>query len=70
MYGTPVLGSRLGGIPELIQEDVTGQLLTAGDADAWTGAVKSLWEDEERLSRYTDNCRKVSFYTVDRKSVV
>ncbi len=64
MYGTPVLGSRLGGIPELIQEDVTGQLLTAGDADAWTGAVKALWEDEERLARYTDNCKKVSFYTV------
>ena len=64
VYGTPVLGSRLGGIPELIKEDITGELLTAGDAEEWITAVKALWDDEERLNRYTDNCRNVSFYTV------
>lgn len=64
MYGTPVIGSRLGGIPELIEEDVTGQLLPAGDVQAWVQAVKKLWGDKERLDTYTENCKKVSFYTV------
>jgi glycosyltransferase involved in cell wall biosynthesis len=32
--GTPVVGSRLGGIPELIREEETGYLFPANDADA------------------------------------
>lgn len=63
-YGTPVLGSRLGGIPELIEENVTGELLPAGDVKSWTKAVRELWQDRERLNIYTENCKKTSFYTV------
>jgi glycosyltransferase involved in cell wall biosynthesis len=37
--GVPVLGSRIGGIPEAIQEDISGQLVTPGDIEAWTGAL-------------------------------
>ncbi len=39
--GTPVLGSRFGGIPELIQEGQTGDLFAVGDATALTAAVCS-----------------------------
>lgn len=63
--GTPVLGSRLGGIPELIRENVTGELLPAGDAQTWTKAVRELWEDKEKQKIYAQNCREVSFYTID-----
>lgn len=66
MYGTPVLGSRLGGIPELIKEDITGRLLAAGDTKVWVDAVKALWDDKKELDRYTDNCKEVSFYTIER----
>lgn len=31
--GTPVLGARIGGIPELIEEGVSGMTFTSGDAD-------------------------------------
>lgn len=31
--GTPVLGAHIGGIPELIEESVTGMTFTSGDAD-------------------------------------
>lgn len=31
--GTPVLGARIGGIPELIEESMTGMTFTSGDAD-------------------------------------
>ena len=32
LMGTPVLGARIGGIPELVREGETGYLFTAGDA--------------------------------------
>ena len=32
MYGTPVIASRMGGIPELVDEGVTGELFEAGNA--------------------------------------
>ena len=33
MYGTPVLGADIGGIPELIQVGKTGELFKSGDGD-------------------------------------
>ncbi len=64
MYGTPVLGSRMGGIPELIKEDITGQLLPAGNMEAWSKAVRELWQNEQKLKNYTENCKKLTFYTI------
>ena len=66
IYGTPVLGSRLGGIPELIEESKTGELLPAGDVELWTRTIRALWEDKHKLQEYADNCKKVSFYTVEQ----
>jgi len=37
--GTPVVGSNLGGIPELIQDGYTGYLVPAGDANALTDCI-------------------------------
>ena len=38
--GTPVLGSDLGGIPELIVEGETGLLATAGNVDSFAKALR------------------------------
>ena len=40
--GTPVLGSDLGGIPELIQPGVTGFLATAGDVDSFAEQLSAM----------------------------
>ena len=40
--GTPVLGSDLGGIPELIQPGVTGQLATAGDVSSFAEQLSAM----------------------------
>ena len=40
--GTPVLGSDLGGIPELIQPGITGELATAGDVSAFAEKLSLL----------------------------
>lgn len=43
--GVPVIGSRLGGIPEMVEEGVTGRLVPAGDATALAGALEALTRD-------------------------
>jgi glycosyltransferase involved in cell wall biosynthesis len=38
--GTPVLGSRVGGVPELVEEGRTGWLVAAGDLDGLCRAMR------------------------------
>lgn len=64
MYGTPVLGSDRGGIPELIQHGRTGQLFRSGDRQALKEAIKTMWEKEELLSLYRKGCQEVQFDTL------
>jgi len=40
--GVPVLGSRIGGIPETMEEGVTGQLVEPGDVHAWREAIGAM----------------------------
>lgn len=40
--GIPVIASRVGGNPELVQEGVTGWLVPADDVDAWREAMLAL----------------------------
>jgi glycosyltransferase involved in cell wall biosynthesis len=52
--GLPLLGSDLGGIPEVIEHGVNGFLFTPGDANALAGAIERLIEDpalRERMGR-------------------
>lgn len=56
--GTPVLGAKIGGIPELIRESETGELFESGNPDQLSRKISELWNDRERLARYTENCKK------------
>ncbi|EKP2333978.1 glycosyltransferase, partial [Escherichia coli] len=38
--GVPVIASETGGIPDVIQKNVTGTLLPVGDMTAWTSALR------------------------------
>ncbi len=46
--GCPVIASRVGGIPEFIDDQETGILTTPGDSSALAGAICKLAPDEER----------------------
>jgi glycosyltransferase involved in cell wall biosynthesis len=48
--GVPVLGSRLGGIAELVRDGIDGVLLPVADAPAWAGAIQRLAEDRSRVA--------------------
>lgn len=43
----PVVATRVGGIPELVQDGVNGFLVAPGDVDGFAGAVKRLLDDPD-----------------------
>ena len=47
-YGKPVIGSRMGGIPELIIDGETGKLFTAGNSQDLCSALDSLMADKTK----------------------
>lgn len=64
-YGTPVIASDLGGVPELIQDGKTGELFAGGNGQQLREKIQALWKDRDRLQAYTDNCRNVVFDSVE-----
>jgi len=62
MYGTPVIGSRMGGIPELIAEGCSGELFTAGDPDDLERALRKLLIPGAAES-YIQGCAEQKFET-------
>ena len=65
MYGTPVIGADIGGIPELIQVGRTGELFEAGNKEGLKKAVLQLWSDLDRMRTYSENCKTIAFDTID-----
>lgn len=70
MYGTPVLGADIGGIPELIrtgaaQNGETGMLFESGSEKDLTDKILKLWSDREMTDAMSENCRELSFDTVE-----
>lgn len=49
--GKPVIGTRVGGIPELIDDGVTGLLVPPGDVAALADAIRALLEAPERVAQ-------------------
>lgn len=64
MYGTPVLGAEIGGIPELIQVDKTGELFENGNGEDLK-KVEKLWGDKKLCEEYSANCKDISFDIID-----
>ena len=66
IYGTPVLGANIGGIPELIKVGETGELFESGNAAELTEKIRSLYDDKARLAKYQANCGKIVFDSVSQ----
>ncbi|HEX5063658.1 MAG TPA: glycosyltransferase [Kofleriaceae bacterium] len=49
--GTPVIGSNLGGIAELVSHDLDGWLVRHADVEAWTLALRRVATDRTLLNR-------------------
>ena len=59
--GTPVLGARIGGIPELIEENVSGMTFESGN-------VEDLKEKIEMMWNASFNYKAIATYAVKRYS--
>lgn len=57
---TPVIASRIGGIPELLVDGVTGELFEAGNAPELADKIRNLWENGAKLSQYREGCRRLA----------
>jgi glycosyltransferase involved in cell wall biosynthesis len=49
--GTPVIGSDVGGIPEVVEHDATGLVVSAGSVDELREAILELCDDPQRAQR-------------------
>lgn len=56
--GRPVVASRVGGVPELIEDGVSGRLFPPGDATALAQTLLEVLRDPERLRALGDNARR------------
>lgn len=65
-YGTPVLASRLGGTPELIEEQITGKLFEPGRCDILRKNIEELWSSQETLAKYKFYCKKRRFTSIEQ----
>lgn len=65
MYGTPVLGANIGGIPELIEADKTGALFESGNVNDLKEKIQTLWFDHSLTDRYTENCESIIFDDIE-----
>lgn len=61
MYGTPVLGANIGGIPELIQEGKTGELFESGNKENLKNKITKIWNNWDQY-----NCTNIDFDTVEK----
>lgn len=65
MYGTPVIGSNIGGIPELIKIGQTGEVFEAKNVGNLKNTILKLWNDKERLDEYSKNCNDIKIETLE-----
>lgn len=56
--GVPVVATRAGGIPELVEDGVTGLLAAPGDSEGLANAVTRLLEDPDLRVRVKNNALK------------
>ena len=56
--GAPIVASRTGGIPEVVEDGVTGILVPPGDASALAQAILNAFSDSERTARLARSARE------------
>ena len=56
LLGTPVVGSKMGGIPELIEPGKTGELFEAGNVEELMKAIQKILHTSDTLEKYTKRC--------------
>lgn len=65
--GTPVIGANIGGIPELIQNNVDGLLFESGNAEDLQEKISCLYSNHSVLQEFSMKCiQKVRQFSIDK----
>lgn len=57
-FGTPILASDLGPLPDLVTPTGSGDVFRSGDRNELESAAKRLWSNEQRLAAMSANARQ------------
>lgn len=57
--GKPIIGSRIGGIPELVKDNVNGYTYAYDNINELTDKLKILFEDDEKIMEFSDNSKRL-----------
>jgi glycosyltransferase involved in cell wall biosynthesis len=68
--GLPVVATRVGGLPEVVAEGVTGLLVRPGDPAALARAILEIWDDPRRGDRMGHAGRQRTEETFDVRRMV
>jgi len=68
--GVPVMATNVGGLPEVILDNVNGFLSPLGDVEFMAERGIELLSDENRLNNFRENCRKRAVERFDSKLIV
>ena len=66
-YGKPSIASNIGGIPEVIDNNINGILFEPGDVDALTDAIKTLNENPDLAVKFGKNGRSKAENTYNQQ---
>jgi glycosyltransferase involved in cell wall biosynthesis len=68
--GTPVIGFKTGGIPDMVRPDETGWLAEVGNVRALRDQIEHALRDKEKRERLGRNCREIveEEYTLERQA--
>jgi N-acetyl-alpha-D-glucosaminyl L-malate synthase BshA len=68
--GVPVIGTAAGGLPEVVEDGVTGYLRPVGDVDGMSEAAIGLLKDRERWQAFSEAARRHSIERFPTESIV
>jgi len=68
--GTPVVGFKVGGIPDMVRSGVTGQLVPPQDESALRTAILDILDDTVKRREMEVNCRRIALdeYTLQSQA--
>jgi len=69
-WGLPVVASRVGGIPEIVDDHVTGLLFDPGNVGQLSNALSQLIEDPEKRKAFGENAREKAYQSFQPENFI
>ena len=64
--GTPVIGSDVGGVPDMVRPGITGMLFEPGNSEELAQKIEEFFAlSEEKRKEMSDNCRRIAIEEYD-----